>query len=173
VPIKKQPKELNSNLQDLVLANSTIYEKGRFFTSSQFLVNTWKDKKRNWGHSLHSMASRSGSFPPALANYFIENFSKKGDRVLDPFSGKGTTALEACLSGRYGIGCDVAPEAYALTCAKTNTIDHDEAVKYLQNLELEDITKKELDEVQDEVKIFYTENVLKQLLSFRKAIDKV
>jgi DNA modification methylase len=172
VPIKKQPKELNSNLQDLVLANSTIYEKGRFFTSSQFLVNTWKDKKRNWGHSLHSMASRSGSFPPALANYFIENFSKKGDRVLDPFSGKGTTALEACLSGRYGIGCDVAPEAYALTCAKTNTIDHDEAVKYLQNLELEDITKKELDEVQDEVKIFYTENVLKQLLSFRKAIDK-
>lgn len=172
MPAKNLKQELNSNLQDLILANSTVFEKGRFFTSSQFLVDTWKDKKRNWGHSLHSMASRSGSFPPALANYFIKNFSNKGDRVLDPFSGKGTTALEACLNDRYGIGCDVAPEAYALTCAKTNAIDHDAAVEYLTELKLEPVSKKELEEVQDEVKVFYTEKVLKQLLGFRKAIEK-
>ena len=170
MPAKKR--ELNSNLQELVLANSTVYEKGRFFTSSQFLTNSWKEKKRSWGHSLHGMASRSGSFPPALANYFIMNFSRKGDRVLDPFSGKGTTALEACLNDRYGIACDVAPEAYALTCAKTNSIEHAAAVEYLEELQIEPVSKKEFDEVKDEVKIFYTEKVLKQLLGFRKAIEK-
>jgi hypothetical protein len=172
VPIKQQKKELNSTLQDLVLANNTVFEKGRFFTSSQFLVNSWKEKKRSWGHSLHGMASRSGSFPPALANYFIMNFSKKGDRVLDPFSGKGTTALEACLNDRFGIGLDVAPEAYALTCAKTNHIDHDEAVAYLENLKLEAVSQDEIDSVQDEVKVFYTQEVLEQILAFRKTLEK-
>jgi DNA methylase len=172
VPIKQQKKELNSTLQDLVLSNSTVFEKGRFFTSSQFLVNSWKEKKRSWGHSLHGMASRSGSFPPALANYFIMNFSKKGDRVLDPFSGKGTTALEACLNDRFGIGLDVAPEAYALTCAKTNHIDHDEAVAYLENLKLEAVSQDEINSVQDEVKVFYTQEVLEQILAFRKTLEK-
>ena len=172
MPIKQQKKELNSTLQDLVLANNTVFEKGRFFTSSQFLVNSWKEKKRSWGHSLHGMASRSGSFPPALANYFIMNFSKKGDRVLDPFSGKGTTALEACLNDRFGIGLDVAPEAYALTCAKTNHIDHDEAVAYLENLKLEAVSQDEINSVQDEVKVFYTQEVLEQILAFRKTLEK-
>lgn len=172
MPIKQQKKELNSTLQDLVLSNSTVFEKGRFFTSSQFLVNSWKEKKRSWGHSLHGMASRSGSFPPALANYFIMNFSKKGDRVLDPFSGKGTTALEACLNDRFGIGLDVAPEAYALTCAKTNHIDHDEAVAYLENLKLEAVSQDEINSVQDEVKVFYTQEVLEQILAFRKTLEK-
>lgn len=171
MPIKQQKKELNSTLQDLVLSNSTVFEKGRFFTSSQFLVNSWKEKKRSWGHSLHGMASRSGSFPPALANYFIMNFSKKGDRVLDPFSGKGTTALEACLNNRFGIGLDVAPEAYALTCAKTNHIDHDDAVAYLENLKLEAVSQDEIDSVQDEVKVFYTQEVLEQILAFRKTLE--
>ncbi len=167
-----QKKKLNSILSNLLAKDSSVFSKGRFFTSSQFLLDTWKDKKRNWGHSLHGMASRSGSFPPALANYFIENFSNKGDKVLDPFSGKGTTALEACLNDRHGIGLDVAPEAYALTCAKTISIDHKKAIQYLQDLKLEKVSKKEYDEVKDEVKVFYTENVLKQILAFRKALEK-
>lgn len=165
-------KRLNSQLQELVQEESLVFNKGRYFTSSQFLEDSWKEKKRNWGHSLHGMASRSGSFPPALANYFITRFSKKGDRVLDPFSGKGTTALEACLNDRYGIGLDVAPEAFALTAAKTIDIEHEKAIQYLENLELEKVTKKELDEVKDEVKVFYTDKVLKQILGFRKAIEK-
>ena len=166
----KKQKSLRSGLKQLVLGDSLVYNKNRYFTSSQFLLDTWKDKKRNWGHSLHGMASRSGSFPPALANYFIENFSNKGDRVLDPFSGKGTTVLEACLNDRYGIGVDVAPEAYALTCAKSQIVDQEQAINYLENLELKKVSKKELDAVQDEVKVFYHEDVLKQLLGFRKAI---
>lgn len=172
MPATKTKQKLNPGLQELVEDENVILHKSRFFTSSQFLSDSWKNKKRNWGHSLHSMASRSGSFPPALANYFIENFSKPGDRILDPFSGKGTTALEACLNSRVGIGLDVAPEAFALSSAKTVSVDHKAAVKYLEELKLPNVSKKELDEVKDEVKVFYSKEVLKQILAFRKAIQK-
>jgi DNA modification methylase len=149
-----------------------VYKKNRYLTSSNFLKNTWKQEKRNWGHSLHGMASRSGSFPPALTNYFIENFSQEDDKVLDPFSGKGTTALQACLSGRFGIGIDIAPEAYALTAAKTIKVKHEEAVAYLESLDFAKPSAKEIKAVPEEVKVFFHPNVLSQLLSFREAIKE-
>lgn len=162
--------ELNLDLARLINEENIAINKNRLFTSSQFLEGTWKQEKRNWGHSLHGMASRSGSFPASLTDYFIKNFSNEDDTVLDPFSGKGTTALQACLTNRLGIGIDIAPEAYALTAAKTIKVKHEEAVEYLKKLNFKKPKKIELDEVPDEVKVFYHENVLKQILSFRKAI---
>lgn len=155
---------------ELVAEESLLERKNRIFTNSYELVDSWKNKKRNWGHSMHGMASRSGSFPPALTDYFIQNFSLEGDTVLDPFSGKGTTALQSCLSNRYGIGIDVAPEAYALTAAKTVGVNHDEAVEYLNSLKFTEPSKAEIRTVPNEVKIFFHEKVLKQILAFRNAI---
>lgn len=169
---KQNKKSLKTELLDLVNQDNLIYKKNRFFTDSYSLDDSWKHKKRNWGHSLHGMASRSGSFPPALTDYFIENFSKEKDLVLDPFSGKGTTALQACVKNRFGIGLDVAPEAYALTAAKVSKFDSKKAVKYLQDLKFEKISTKELNAVPNEVKIFYHPEVLNQILAFRKAIYK-
>ena len=61
-----------------------------------------------------------GSFPAGLPRYFIEQFSEPGDVVVDPFSGRGTTALEACLAGRVGIGVDLNPLAALLTDVKVD-----------------------------------------------------
>ncbi len=171
---KRQSKKKNFNpeLAAIVASKDVRLKKSRLFTSSYLLNDTWKNCKRSWGHSLHGMASRSGSFPPSLANYFIKNFSEVNDRVLDPFSGKGTTALEACLNERYGIGIDVAPEAYALTVAKTIVIDHAAAVEYLESLKFVNPSADEIEAVAKEVKIFYHPKVLKQILGFRKAIAK-
>ena len=125
---KKSSVYSKTQLNSLIDSELIQTKKNRNFANSYQLIDTWKNKKRNWGHSLHGMASRSGSFPPALTDYFISNFSSEHDTVLDPFSGKGTTALQACLTNRFGIGLDVAPEAYALTAAKTLPINHDIAV---------------------------------------------
>jgi len=46
-------------------------------------------------------------------------WSEPGDLVLDPFSGRGTTALEALLNGRRAIGSDTNPVAACISQAKT------------------------------------------------------
>lgn len=53
--------------------------------------------------------------PPYVARNIILRYSQKGDVVLDPFVGGGTTAVEAVLTHRNFIGFDINPEALAIT----------------------------------------------------------
>jgi len=59
-------------------------------------------------------------FTSIVPHYFIKEYSNEDDIVLDPFSGRGTTVLEACSMNRIGIGNDKNPLAYVLTKAKAN-----------------------------------------------------
>jgi hypothetical protein len=58
-------------------------------------------------------------FPESFAEHWIERLTKPGDIVLDPFSGRGTTATCALLMQRRAVACDVNDVAYCLTRAKT------------------------------------------------------
>jgi site-specific DNA-methyltransferase (adenine-specific) len=78
----------------------------------------WKAQQRLWGHSLHPMCSYLASFPAALAHAFIARYTRPGDVVLDPFSGRGTAPLQATVEGRIGVGNDLNPFAHLLTAAK-------------------------------------------------------
>ena len=80
----------------------------------------WKDQQRLWGHSFHPMCSYLASFPAGLAHAFIARYTRPGDVVLDPFSGRGTTPLQACAEGRIGAGNDLNPFAQILTAAKVD-----------------------------------------------------
>jgi hypothetical protein len=46
-------------------------------------------------------------FPEKLAEFFIRSFAPEGGRVLDPFSGSGTTVAVAHRWQRHGIGLDI------------------------------------------------------------------
>jgi site-specific DNA-methyltransferase (adenine-specific) len=80
----------------------------------------WKDQQRLWGHSFHPMCSYLASFPAGLVHAFIARYTRPGDVVLDPFSGRGTTPLQACAEGRVGVGNDLNPFAHVLTAAKVD-----------------------------------------------------
>lgn len=84
------------------------------------LAAEWKAQQRLWGHSFHPMCSYLAMFPAGLAHAFIARYSRRGDVVLDPFSGRGTTALQACAEGRVGVGTDLNPMAHLLTGAKVD-----------------------------------------------------
>lgn len=55
-----------------------------------------------------------------VVNEYIQNFSQKGDLVLDPFGGSGVTAIEAMMIDRRGIHVDLNPMSFflvdSLTC---------------------------------------------------------
>ncbi|HEX7474175.1 MAG TPA: DNA methyltransferase, partial [Candidatus Limnocylindrales bacterium] len=100
------------------------------------LATEWKDQQRLWGPSLHPMCSYLASFPAALAHAFIARWSRPGDVVLDPFSGRGTTPLQACAEGRIGVGNDLNPFAHLLTASKVDPAGQAEARTRLTALRL-------------------------------------
>ena len=72
----------------------------------------WTARQRQ-ASRLHEIAYRA-CFKAQLPAYFIERLTKPGDRVYDPFSGRGTTAIEAALHGRREAANDVNPLARLL-----------------------------------------------------------
>jgi len=99
------------------------------------LAAEWKDQQRLWGHSFHPMCSYLAMFPASLAHAFIARYSRPGDVVLDPFSGRGTTPLQACAEGRVGVGVDLNPMAHVLTASKVDPPRPEEAVRRLADLQ--------------------------------------
>jgi DNA methylase len=100
------------------------------------IVPEWKDQPRLWGHAFHPMCSYLASFPAALSHAFIARYSRRGDVVLDPFSGRGTTPLQACAEGRIGVGNDLNPFAHLLTAAKVDPASRADTATRLAALRL-------------------------------------
>ena len=73
----------------------------------------WTHRQRQ-ASSIHEISYRA-CFKPQLPAYFIERLTREGDVVYDPFSGRGTTAVEAALHGRAVIANDVSPLSGILT----------------------------------------------------------
>ena len=72
----------------------------------------WTAKQRQ-SLSLHEVSYRA-CFKAQLPGYFINRYSKPGDIVYDPFSGRGTTAIESALLGRQIIANDLNPLSITL-----------------------------------------------------------
>ncbi len=135
------------------------------------IADSWKLAGKNWGSSLHRIMSRTGSFPPALARWVIEKFSDKGHVVFDPFSGKGTAPLEACLASRVGVGNDLAPEAYVVTRAKVNPVTFRSVREWVNEatrlMRPDTVSVYDVDE---DVRVFYHPETLKQILAVRELL---
>ena len=86
-------------------------------------------------------------FPPAFVREQVVRYTGVGDIVLDPFSGRGTTLLEAGLWNRQGLASDVNPVATCVTGAKANVPSLSEVTSRVNELRLEfrSVDSKELE----------------------------
>jgi DNA modification methylase len=71
-------------------------------------------------HSFHVYPHK---FVPRIVRALIQEYSQRGDTVLDPFCGSGTTLLEAHLLERNAIGLDINPFACLLSSVKTTPLE--------------------------------------------------
>ena len=79
----------------------------------------------------------SGQARGVTAQAFIGRYSRPGDVVIDPFSGRGTVPLQACAERRTGVGVDHNPLAALLTAAKTDAPNRREAEARLDRLRID------------------------------------
>ncbi|MCK5837698.1 MAG: site-specific DNA-methyltransferase [Desulfobacula sp.] len=77
---------------------------------NMFFSDIWFDiKGTRQGLADKESRSRSAAFPFELAYRLINMYSVKGDVVLDPFLGTGTTMAAAMASARNTLGCEIDP----------------------------------------------------------------
>lgn len=83
-----------------------------------FFFNEFWTARQRQGHSLHEVSYRA-CFKPQLPEFFIQRLTAPGERVYDPFMGRGTTPIQAALMGRAAVGNDINPLSVFLTRPRT------------------------------------------------------
>lgn len=89
--------------------------------------NDGKQMKDVWKFSLTPKSEKTeGKYPTQkplkLLNRIIEASTKKGDLILDPFNGSGTTGISAIMLERRYIGIDFEKEALEITKKRYNKV---------------------------------------------------
>lgn len=135
----------------------------------------WGVLSQRWGHPWHTMCSYLGTFPASLARAMITLLSKEGDYVMDPFSGRGTTLLEARLLGRIPLASDLNPMAIALSKAKNSSVSLEQALAEVESLKHGYDRPMFLPEAQvqpDDILLIYSPETLAQLCYLRRRLLK-
>jgi len=78
-------------------------------------------------------------FPETLAQEFVEFFTKRGQRVLDPMVGTGSTLVACLRSGRNSVGIELNP-TYARLAQQSVTEERERLGEQAAELEAEVIT---------------------------------
>jgi hypothetical protein len=143
-------------------------------TFSRKLQNI-KDNKRLGIHSFHRYF---GKLIPAIPRFAIDEFTKQGDLVYDPFCGTGTTLVESKYSNRNSYGIDLNPLAVLASKVKVTPISNDklteEYTRLISNIK-NDKSQIKKTEIPFCINIdhWYRDYVIRDLIKIKRHIDKI
>ncbi len=161
-------KQFNSDLSDFVFTESGKPSKSRVTSINidnrwipVFTNEYWTSKQRQ-AHSVHEVSYRA-CFKPQLPRFFIERLTKIGDVVYDPFSGRGTTIIEAALLQRNVIANDINPLSKVLSQPRLVIPTIEEIIGRLKNIAVKKNISSDVD-----LSMFYHKKTLMEILSLRR-----
>ncbi len=95
--------------------------------ASRMTKEEWKTYfSGHWVFGGARQVAHEAVFPPELPRRLIKMFSFKGETVLDPFAGSGTTLEQALALGRHAVGYEINPRFVEMT--------HDRLQKFVSPL---------------------------------------
>jgi hypothetical protein len=125
----------------------------------------WTSKQRQ-GSSIHEVSYRA-CFKAELPRFFIEQLSAKNEIVYDPFSGRGTTVIEAGLLGRRVIANDVNPISEILCRPRFFVPDLDKLAERLRSIKYRPDNSSDID-----LSMFYHKDTTSEIVSLRSYLSR-
>ena len=125
-------------------------------------VNEFWTAKQRAAQALHEVSYRA-CFKPQLPRFFIERLTATGDRVYDPFMGRGTTPLEAALLGRVPIGCDVNPLSRILVGPRLSPPTEADVAEGLSRIDF-----SRPSDAPEDLHVFYHPDTLREICALRR-----
>ena len=90
------------------------YESAYFWEErNRWFSDLWEFRGEEQALETGDRRDRSAAFPLEVPLRLIRMFSVRGDRVLDPFAGTGTTALAAMHAARNSVGYELDGDLFA------------------------------------------------------------
>ncbi len=125
-------------------------------------VNEYWTARQRQASSLHEVSYRA-CFKPQLPRFFIERLTEPGERVYDPFMGRGTTPIEAALLGRLPTGCDINPLSQTFVRPRLRPPTLRAVEERLKEIPLEGS-----EEFPEELLVFYHPDTLRAICALKK-----
>jgi hypothetical protein len=117
------------------------------------------------GLNLHEVSYRA-CFKPQLPAFFIDRLSSPGDLIYDPFSGRGTTAIESAIHSRRVAVNDVNPLTRYLTLPRLEVPTISDIELRLKNIPRDGCLVSDLD-----LSMFYETQTLQEILNLRSYLS--
>ncbi len=136
-----------------------------------YMVNQFWTSKQRAAHALHEISYRA-CFKAQLPEFFVSRLTQPGDRVLDPFMGRGTTPLQAVLMRRKGLGNDVNPLSTLLVRPRMREVTREAVGRALSEIDWSGCGAQDLPpgEESEELLAFYHPRTLAMLYALRRWI---
>lgn len=165
--------DLKEYLKDFNLEQQTsLFEKSENSTEVEFVeikgekypkfTNEYWTSKQRQASSLHEVAYRA-CFKGQLPRFFIKLLSNIGDVVYDPFSGRGTTAIEAAILKREIIANDINPLSRILASPRIHIPAFNELENRLARIPIDENAKADID-----LSMFYHHKTEAEIVSLKK-----
>ena len=126
-----------------------------------FTGEFWTSEQRK-APSIHEISYRA-CFKAQLPQFFIDMLTDEGQVVYDPFSGRGTTPIQAALMGRDVISNDVNPLSEILTRPRLEVPDIGDVRKGLEGIGIGSGKKADID-----LSMFYHPDTESEIASLRE-----
>ncbi|MDD2710840.1 MAG: hypothetical protein PHV34_22900 [Verrucomicrobiae bacterium] len=136
---------------------------------AQSAPTRWSEPCANVECSLHQLSPYIGKVKSSIAGELIEQYSRKGDLVVDPFAGAGTIPLEAAIRGRRTFAADISPYARILCRAKLSPpLSLDAALEAAERalVEAQNISQLDLRSAPQWVRQFFHPDTLREAVQF-------